>query len=149
MNWGGVEKFLHGRMSRPEFLEPENPIKSYIVVDNCGCTVHIYLNFNCFQIISLITPQAKIDSLQPVAEIMGEDRWTVPPKVLMVSAGLTIPHHVGLQHLGITFKPSIIKTTKPGILNKVPTKQSRVFREISMSTSLKVFVCKSIYADSI
>jgi len=36
------------------------------------CTV--YLNFNCFQIISLITPQAKIDSLQPVAEIMGEDR---------------------------------------------------------------------------
>src|SRR6218665_2326213 len=113
---GGVEKFLHGRMSRPEFFEPENPIKSYTVVDNCWCTVHVYLNFNCFQIISLITSQAKIDSLQPVAEIMGEDRWTVPPKVLMGSAGLTVPHHVGLQHLGVTFKPSISMTTKPGVI---------------------------------
>ena len=55
--------------------------------------MHVYLNFNCFQIISLITPQAKIDSLLPVAEIMGEDRWTVPPKVLMGSSGLTDPHH--------------------------------------------------------
>jgi len=27
MNWG-VEKFLHGRMSRPEFFEPKNSIKS-------------------------------------------------------------------------------------------------------------------------
>ena len=53
--------------------------------------VHVYLNFNCFQIISLITPQEKIDSLQPVAEITGEDRWTVPPKVLMGSSGLTDP----------------------------------------------------------
>jgi len=58
----------------------------------------------------------KIDSLQPVAEIMGEDRWTVPPKVLMGSSGLTDPHHVGLQHLGVTFKPSISKATKPSII---------------------------------
>jgi len=28
MNWGGVEKFLHGWMSRPELFEPKNPIKS-------------------------------------------------------------------------------------------------------------------------
>src|SRR6218665_233286 len=45
----------------------------YIVVDNCGCTVYVYLNLNCFQIISLTTSQAIIDSLQPMAEIMGED----------------------------------------------------------------------------
>jgi len=28
MNWGWGEKFLHGRMSRTEFFEPKNPIKS-------------------------------------------------------------------------------------------------------------------------
>src|SRR6218665_3996491 len=147
MNWG-VEKFLHGRMSRPEFFEPENPIKSYIVIDNCWCTVHVFLNFNFFQIISLITPQAKIDSLQPVAEIIGEDRRTVPPKVLMGSSDLTDPHHVGLQHLGLTFKPSISKTIKPGIiinpLNKVLTKQIKAESSVRFQCPL---ILKFSYAN--
>ena len=33
----------------------------------------------------LITPQEEIDSLQPVAEIMRGQGWTLPAKVLMGS----------------------------------------------------------------
>ena len=66
--------------------------------------VHVYLNFNCFQIISLITPQAKIDSLQRLNQWQksweGTDNlWTVPPKRLMGSAGLTVLHHVGIYNI--------------------------------------------------
>jgi len=43
----------------------------------------------------LITPQAKIDSLQPVTEIMRKDRdGLYIPKVLMGSAVLIASHHV-------------------------------------------------------